>query len=157
MKTLLLIATLLVSCARKAPKVYVTRIDESNRQEYLDLTDRIQDQELEMEKLQTELEELGQLVDGNKNDIDRLEQEINNNLARIIELEDDITVVEMIDPCGPSQFAYDEVLFKLSDGSIIAYFENGNNRFLTKIPDGDYRTTDQQRCFFSVDDGEVTW
>lgn len=68
------------------------------------------------------------------------------------------SIIEVIDPCddGPG---YDEVLLRLSDGSILAYFESGNNRHLAEIDQGNYVTTDEQRCAFSVSGkpAVVTW
>lgn len=69
-------------------------------------------------------------------------------------------VVEVIDPCGP-QGEQDEVLLRLSDGTLIAHYSTGNGKnrseFLTVISPGQYRTTDNL-CVFTVDqDGNVTW
>jgi len=66
------------------------------------------------------------------------------------------SIVEIIDPCGDGT-GFDEVLLVLSSGEILAYFEQGNNRFLSVIPDGNYQTTDAQRCNFSVLAGLVTY
>ena len=66
-------------------------------------------------------------------------------------------IYEIIDPCGDSE-GYDEILLRLNDGQLMAYFENGNNRFLSLLPPGLYITTDSQKCLFKVnDDLTVTW
>lgn len=66
----------------------------------------------------------------------------------------DTQISELIDPCGPSG-GYDEVLLKLGDGSIVAYFEQGSNRFLSVIVAGSYQTSDAQHCHFSVSASNV--
>jgi len=79
---------------------------------------------------------------------------INNQLAAIqaqmIPLQNGV-ISEVIDPCGDYPNHYDEVLLKMGSGTIIAYFESGNKRFLSIIKQGNYRTTDKQKCHFSVD------
>jgi len=62
--------------------------------------------------------------------------------------------IELIDPCGDGP-GFDEVLLRLTDGRLVAYFEQGGNRFLSVISDGNYRTTDAQGCYFSVSGGNV--
>ena len=66
------------------------------------------------------------------------------------------SIIEIIDPCGPSG-GFDEILLRLSDNRLLAYFEDGEgNRHLVIIPPGTYRTTDAQRCLFKVtEDMEV--
>lgn len=62
---------------------------------------------------------------------------------------------EVIDPCG-RQATHDEILFRMSDGRLFAYFENGGKRYLTIITPGTYQTTDGTNCVFVVDaNGEV--
>lgn len=59
------------------------------------------------------------------------------------------TIVDFIDPCsdGPG---FDEVLMKTKDGKYIAYFEDGGKRHLSILNQGAYVTTDQQRCYFTI-------
>jgi len=60
--------------------------------------------------------------------------------------------VEIIDPCGDLVGQYDEVLIRIDDGRLVAYFESGGTRFLTVlIPNVAYRTTDAQACNFQID------
>lgn len=66
------------------------------------------------------------------------------------------SIAELIDPCG-DEVGYDEVLIRLTDGRLLAYFESGGNRFLSVLPPGSYRTTDSSSCAFTVDSlGNVT-
>lgn len=60
------------------------------------------------------------------------------------------TIAEIFDPCsdGPG---YDEVLLVLQNGQILAHYSGGGNlQFLSLIGPGNYRTTDQQSCNFTV-------
>ena len=67
-------------------------------------------------------------------------------------------ILEVIDPCGDSEGQFDELLFRLADGTLMVYFEDGSRRFLTVIGPGNYRTTDRQQCLFAVKENlEVTW
>lgn len=62
----------------------------------------------------------------------------------------DTSVVEIIDPCGPSG-GFDEILLALADGSIVAYFA-GVSGFLTVLKCGrSYVTTDAEACSFKLD------
>lgn len=122
-------------------------------------------------------------IDELKDRVDVIEEKLNNldNLISVIQLNQDLTetqitqlqtqadalqidvteletqdsVVEYIDPCGNGP-GYDEVILKTSSGKLIAYFQQGNNRFLTELSPGNYQTTDQQSCNFTVNNnGEI--
>lgn len=67
------------------------------------------------------------------------------------------TIMEAIDPCG-KQTAYDEVLLKLNNGTILAHYSDGAKQFLTVVGAGNYVTTDGTSCYFTIHtDGSVTW
>lgn len=67
-------------------------------------------------------------------------------------------ILEVIDPCGPNESGYDEVIFRLNTGDLMAYFESGSRRFLTLLTPGNYVTTDDQKCNFQItEDMEVLW
>lgn len=67
-------------------------------------------------------------------------------------------VISFIDPCGDKLNSYDEVIIETFDGSLIAYFEDGGKRFLTLLSPGDYITTDEQKCKFTItEDFEIIW
>lgn len=59
------------------------------------------------------------------------------------------SVVEVIDVCG-KQAAFDEVLLKLANGQIMAHFASGSQQFLALIGPGNYTTTDNTSCKFTV-------
>lgn len=69
------------------------------------------------------------------------------------------SVTEIVDPCGDHAGHFDEVLLKMYNGDIVAYFkDNGSREFLTIIGAGNYQTTDKQKCNFSVDSNRnITW
>ena len=81
--------------------------------------------------------------------LEQLQSNVNSQLAQLTALQA-APALSFIDPCnnGPG---YDEILIKTSEG-VFAYFEQGNQRFLTKLePNTAYRTTDGQNCNFQLD------
>lgn len=66
-------------------------------------------------------------------------------------------VISRIDPCG-KETTLDEVLLKMTDGTLLAYFQQGNKRFLAELGPGNYVTTDGTNCNFTVhNDNSITW
>lgn len=66
--------------------------------------------------------------------------------------------VEIIDPCGAeSQIGFDEVLIRLPDRTVIAYFKFQAYEHLTRlVPGQSYVTTDDTKCEFKIDtDGTI--
>ena len=66
--------------------------------------------------------------------------------------------VEVIDPCGAeSQIGFDEILLRLPDRTIIAYFKFDSYEHLTRlVPGHSYVTTDDTKCEFKIDeDGTI--
>lgn len=63
-------------------------------------------------------------------------------------------VLEVIDPCGDNPNEFDEVLLRTAT-CIAAYFRDGDEEFIACIPDGNYQTTDKQKCNFTIKDGEI--
>ncbi len=65
-------------------------------------------------------------------------------------------LVEVVDPCGDTPNVIDEVVFRLPDNRVFAYFEASGNRYLAVLPAGNYRTTDGSSCNFTVtNDGGI--
>lgn len=88
--------------------------------------------------------------------------EINAEIARLEDTTADLQVqiteealktkvISFIDPCDDKPGAFDEVLLRAENGQLVAYFEQGGNRFLSILSPGSYRTTDSQACNFTVD------
>ena len=66
-----------------------------------------------------------------------------------------IRIVEIIRLCKEKN---NEVLLKLSDGTMITHYSLGSKQFLIELPPGKYRTADGYRCDFSVNaDGSIHW
>jgi len=64
------------------------------------------------------------------------------------------TAIQLIDPCEDQQGIMDEILLRLSDGTIIASVSdkaNGENTRFSVITPGSYMTTDGSKCYFTVD------
>jgi len=138
-----------------------------------DLDDRVSNNEERIELLESRLgdvrgdvETLEELVNVLESDADAdttaltdriegLEDEAEQIAIDIAELDTDTRIVEMIDPCGDNPGRFDEILLVTAGGDIIAYFrENGSRQYLTALSDGNYQTTDRQRCNFSIVSGE---
>jgi archaellum component FlaC len=98
------------------------------------------------------LESLGKDVSALESQMSTLQTQLNDVVADVAVLEGHDSVVEFIDPCGDGP-GFDEVILKTASGKLVAYFENGGNRFLSELDPGKYMTTDQQGCIFSVDSG----
>lgn len=61
-------------------------------------------------------------------------------------------IIEIIDPCGPSSSDVDELLFRLSTGELVAWYKNVG---LVALSNGNYVTTDQQKCYFTISNGQI--
>lgn len=135
-----------------------------------------------LDLLEEAQELLKEKVDGVKEDIGELEDTSDNLRESLDEIADDLKdeikdkydeakkeidklekvvdglkdgTVEIIDPCGNEGYQ-DEVLLKLNDDEIIAYFQKGNfRRLITLLENVEYETTDGTRCKFKIVDGKV--
>lgn len=65
-------------------------------------------------------------------------------------------VTQIIDPCGDSA-GFDEVVLKTTAGEYLAYFQSEGKRFLSKLTNGNYVTTDGTSCHFTVNGVNLTW
>lgn len=170
MKTILLTLFLFVSCGKeyvnttKKQTVYKYKPNAEQEQKVLELESIVLSLLTLVENSELELAELSQNYSDQQSTIEAIQAQqdamsilIASNQSRLAELETGLMVVQLIDPCGDSIGQFDEILLKLSDGTIIAYFEHGSKRFLTVVSDGNYRTTDASNCAFSVSNGEVSW
>ena len=82
--------------------------------------------------------------------VDELQQQATTATAQLAELSSGARVTAIIEPCGHVAGVYNETLLRLSTGALVAYFEQGGNRFLTTFGAGSYRTTDSKGCNFTV-------
>ena len=96
-------------------------------------------------------------LDRNRNWV--LDTEEANYITIVCDGEPDATpygISVLIDPCGP-QGDNDEIIVRLTDGSLLFHYSHGNKQFLSILSDGNYETTDGTKCSFYVNSGEVTW
>lgn len=65
--------------------------------------------------------------------------------------------VTVIDPCGNANNIVDEVFLRLDKNTIVAYYEDGNNRRLAVLEENIlYKTTDgANSCKFKIINGEI--
>lgn len=84
--------------------------------------------------------------------INSLQTTVNANLVTLTNLDSSLnySVTGMIDVCGDHLGHFDEIILKTKSGKYIAYFEQGSKRFLSELSPGNYQTTDNQACNFTV-------
>lgn len=81
---------------------------------------------------------------------------VNNMQIELAQLAAEDTVLEYIYPCGKRNGYFDEILLHTKSGKYIAYFENGNKRFLTVLNDNaSYTLTDGSNCTFNLQNGQI--
>ena len=146
------------------------KTDEDQQTRLTDLENRMNVAEKKYQLQQKLIDLLSSNIDGNSDAIEVVEDIINSMLDRLDIIEDQelqdiqdeidllndalgFQITELIDPCGDDVNEFDEILLVLGDGSIVAYMEDGGTRFLSTLQDGNYRTTDEQECNFSVVNG----
>lgn len=114
---------------------------------------------LMLEQQGADIEIINQTLFSMNQDLTQLEEKIAYQQALINGLAIDIAnlqnqgdgVLITEYPCGDSPGKFDEALLRLSSGKLLVYFENGENRFLTELKPGSYRTTDYSPyCHFNV-------
>jgi hypothetical protein len=151
MKNLAIIIFLLslISCGKQSDIDKLYDKTDDNKTDIVEINKRLDTLYNSLDTLNT------QVGDININQ-DNLTQIVNTTVQSVATLETNTTVKRTIDPCGDNPNQFDEILLELSDGTIIAYFESGSNRYLTTLTDGSYRTTDSQACNFSIVNGVYT-
>ena len=134
---------------------------DSDKKKMNDLDNRVSELEGRIYEIENNLESLYSMVDDLDTNQDILSSSISLQLTQLASLQiaiNNVTntvnssenITEIIDPCGDYPNKFDEVLLKTSSGKILVYFEDGGKRFLTELPNGNFRTTDRQACNFSV-------
>jgi len=80
--------------------------------------------------------------------LDDVEADLRQLFARdaFLETRIDNSVMAIIKPCPTAK----EVLLKFDNGILLAYFENGGNRYLSELSNGSYVTSDGTGCNFTV-------
>jgi hypothetical protein len=133
-------------------------IDENDHEKQLKkLNKEVNDNTENIELIENQISSLFYLLDVLDSSIDNLEFDQDELQTNFVDLQIAVTqlqlksnIVEVIDPCGDNVGHFDEVVLRTSDNNFIAYFFHGNKRFLTILPNGDYQTTDNQACNFSI-------
>jgi hypothetical protein len=62
-------------------------------------------------------------------------------------------ILEFIDPCGDNPNVIDEVVLRMADGRFLAFLaknNGGTHGRLALLPPGNYVTTDETNCAFSI-------
>lgn len=77
-----------------------------------------------------------------------LQASTNSLIVQVATLNGYTHITELVDPCGDGP-GFDEILLRTTQGYVV-YFEQGSRRMLSLLPDGNYMTTDQQACAFSI-------
>jgi mannitol-specific phosphotransferase system IIBC component len=132
------------------------------------LQSQLDDQDADIDVLQNDIADLQAQIDAldiqastTDGTVTLIQQTMNTTQLQLtnlmLQLQGEDRVTSMIDVCGDAPGIYDEVLLKTSQGSIIAYFEQGNNRRLSVVPNGVFQVTDGSGCVFTVNNGNVTW
>jgi len=67
------------------------------------------------------------------------------------------TVVDIIDPCGNFFNGMDEIILKTKGNEYLAYYEVNGHRFLSKLQNGTYTTTDGTGCTFTIAGSHISW
>jgi len=92
-----------------------------------------------------------------ENRLDYQQVIVNNHQIELANLASEDPIVEYTYPCGKRTGYFDEVLLHTKSGKYIAYFENGNKRFLTVLNDNvSYMLTDGSNCTFTLQNGQIT-
>ena len=125
----------------------ITKINELQNNNYSNLQSQI----TSLQQLQSYTTSQLSQLSINSSAISQLQTQVVLLQSQIAQLQSNSTVVSTIDFCGDAPNKVDEVGLKLSDGSVIVYFENGGKRFLTKLYPGNFTTTDGTNCHFTVD------
>lgn len=118
-----------------------------------DLKPEVADLEQSVSDLANRILDLEAEYEISQNQILALEAELREVQVELAELAVGSRVEQYIDPCGDAPGQFDEVLLLMTDGTLVAYFEDGGRRFLSVLGDGNYQTTDAQKCRFSVVSG----
>jgi chromosome segregation ATPase len=86
---------------------------------------------------------------------------VNNLSSQIVTLQNNVNISQVIDPCNDAPNKYDEVIFKMSNGTYVASFSDnasGLNTRFSILPVGQFSTTDGTGCVFRVNaNGTLTW
>jgi hypothetical protein len=140
----------LVSCGKKT---YTKHID--NPYNDTDLKNRVSELESKVSALETSRDNMLSSISGLNGELD---SSIALVTSQLLTLQNNVNIVEIVDPCGDTPSKYDEVLFKTSAGQYVGSFSDnaaGLNTRFSVLPIGSYVTTDGTNCHFQVTAGGI--
>jgi hypothetical protein len=142
----------LVSCGKKT---YTKHIE--NPYNDSNLKDRVSELENKVAALETSRDNMLSSIAG-------LDGQLDSSIAlitsQLLTLQNNVNIVQIVDPCGDTPNKYDEVLFKTSAGQYVGSFSDnaaGLNTRFSVLPIGSYVTTDGTGCHFQVTTGGIVW
>jgi hypothetical protein len=162
------------SDSKKKDEEQDQRLDK-NESNILNLTNRIKVLEISSSNFQSfvtnttvDISEIENLLSNLENEIlsipdhtakfEELESLIGQISNRVTILEDSEVagtetdqIVSFYDLCGNSK----EILLVFESGKILGYFEHGSKRYLSLLEDGNYESTDGEKCKFKIEDSEI--
>lgn len=128
-------------------------VDEGHTERLELLEAQIQALDFQFVNMQAQVNLLTQMQQANNVNLSALIQNAQNSanqvLVQLAALQSEQRIVAILDPCGDSP-GYDEIILRTNTGKLLAYFEQGPQRFLTIVGTGNYATTDGSSCSFSV-------
>jgi len=120
-----------------------------------DIERRLRSLNLELTSIIETLNVLSQTVNVTQLQLADLQADADLVVAEVAVLSGYHNIAEIVDPCGDGP-GYDEVVLKTSQDEFLAYFQKGSRRHLAVLVDGNYETTDEQRCEFTIQNGQLT-
>jgi DNA repair exonuclease SbcCD ATPase subunit len=107
----------------------------------------------QIDQLQNQINTVNGNLNSLTNQVNSLQTASNTYMTQLAVLNGYINIVAIYDPCGTQNNTWNEVFLKLSNGKYLASFSDNqsglNTRFVV-MKDGNYRTTDNTNCNFTV-------
>lgn len=144
--SIILLSSTLIACGKK--KTTIINYDDAALKS--DLQSRLSDMQAMIDTSNTQISDLN-------DELSSLEREMQALDARMLEIENNVQVLDIIDPCGDAVNIVDEVIFKVAHLGEVKYFasfsenSSGKNTRLSLLNSGDYITTDGSNCRFSIE------
>jgi hypothetical protein len=87
--------------------------------------------------------------------IDALELDLANVNISLLELQSNVQVYGILQPCGDTPGVFDEILLDTSSGIVASFSDNANgkNTRFSVLTDGTYQVTDGTGCVFTIQNG----
>lgn len=105
--------------------------------------------ELNMQQMHNQVNMLSIDVGLSEVAIQVLQVQLNASLVQLTNLATGQRIMALLD-CNGDGPGFDEVVLRLSNGTLMAYFEQSGRRFLSTLGPGSYATTDAANCPFTI-------